>query len=441
MQQESSNWVVRDLKHLWHPCSQMKDYELFPPHIVQRAQGSFIEFDDGRRVIDAISSWWCKSLGHGHPRLKAALLAQVEKFEHVMLANISHPPIVQLSEQLAALIPSLNKVMYASDGSCAVEMAMKMSLHAHQILGHTHRDQFMALANGYHGETAGALAVSDVGLYRQPYEKMLKKTHFLQNVPYVTGESDPLWSDCASVWSSIETQLEPLAEQLTAIIVEPIVQGAGGMLIYSADFLRRLATWCCVHQVHLIADEIMTGFGRTGTMLACEQAGIEPHFLCLSKGMTSGWLPLSAVVTSDAIYNLFYTDYDQGSAFLHSHTYTGNALAAAVAVACIQCFTEENILQRVNQKAPLMKQLMEQTVEETGRLHRVRAIGAMVAADLIVENAQERKGYQVFQEAIQQGAWLRPLGNTLYWLPPLVIEEEALKRLQIITRDSIRAVF
>ncbi len=441
MDQKTSNWIQRDLKHLWHPCSQMKDYEQFPPQWVSAAKGSYLELSDGRQVIDAVSSWWCKSLGHGHPRLKAALIAQVEKFEHVILANTTNETIVKLSENIADLTSALNKVMYASDGSCAVEMAMKMSLHARQILGESQRNQFMALAGGYHGETSGAMAVSDLGLYREPYEAMLMKTHFLQNIPYVAGEADPLWSDCATIWPSVEKQLAPIAEKLTAIIVEPIVQAANGMVIYSADFLRRLRQWCQENNIHFIADEIMTGFGRTGKMLACEHANIEPDFLCLSKGMTSGWLPISAMVTSDEIYHLFYDDYEQGKSFLHSHTYTGNALAAAVANSCFDVFKDEAILKQVNDQSSLMRSLMEKTAEETGRLHSIRSIGAVVAADLIVENKKERKGYQVFQEAVKRGAWLRPLGNTLYWVPPLNIKCETLNDLQVITRDSIHSTF
>ena len=296
------------------------------------AYQSHLHLHDGRKIIDAISSWWCKSLGHQHPRLKRALLAQVEKFEHVILANTTNETIVHLTEKLAQLMPSLNKVMYASDGSCAVEMAMKMSLHARQIEGKHQRKLFIALENGYHGETAGALSVSDLGLYRAPYQDMLFDTKLILSLPYVTGAHDPLWSDCESHWEKIENQLKPFAESATAVILEPIMQGAAGMKIYSQDFLKRLRHWTHEHGIHLIADEIMTGIGRTGKMLACEHANIEPDFICLSKGLTSGWLPLSAMLTRSAIYDLFYDDYASGKSFLHSHTHSGNVLAASVAI-------------------------------------------------------------------------------------------------------------
>lgn len=441
MRKNKTNWAGRDLKHVWHPCSQMKDYEQLQPLIVKSAQGSYIELITGEKLIDATSSWWCKSLGHNHPKLRAALLKQAEKFEHVILANTTNEIIVRLSEQLALLTSNLNKVVYASDGACAIEMAMKMSLHARKILNQKDRHQFIALAGDYHGETCGALAVSDLGIYRKPYEDMLIKTHFLQNIPYVANQSDPLWSDCSKYWPKIETQLAEHAKHLTAIVVEPIIQGSNGMLIYSADFLHRLAQWAKMHDIHLIADEIMTGLGRTGTMLACEHATIKPDFLCLGKGLTGGWLPLSATITSDEIYNLFYDDYELGKSFLHSHTYAGNALAASIALTCLKCIEEENVLRHVNSNATLMLELMQKTATQTGRLERIRHIGAIIAADLILDNPQERKGFQIFQKAVKRGALLRPLGNTIYWMPPLNISRDTLETLQNITAESINAVF
>ena len=440
MEQKTTEWLKKDQEHVWHPCSQMKDHEQFPPMMVKSAQGSLIELTNGQQLIDATSSWWCKLLGHGHPRLKAALYQQAEQFEHVMLANTSNETIVRLSERLAGLMPGLNKVVYASDGACAVEMAMKMSLHARKIVGDQQRHQFMALSGDYHGETCGALAVSDVGLYRKPYEELLIPAHFLQHIPYVSGQEDPLWSDCSSIWPVIEKQLARCADQLTAILVEPIVQGANGMLIYSADFLKRLRQWAKQHDIHFIADEIMTGFGRTGKMLACEHADIEPDFLCLGKGLTGGWLPLSAVVTSDAIYDLFYDDYETGKSFLHSHTYSGNALAAAVSLAMLDVMAEEQILATVNDHAAVLRQLMEKTAEETGQLTRVRSLGAVVAADLVLENNTARPGYAVFQAAVKRGALLRPLGNTVYWTPPLNTSTALLEKLQSVTAASILSI-
>ncbi|MDQ8039492.1 MAG: adenosylmethionine--8-amino-7-oxononanoate transaminase [Rickettsiella sp.] len=432
--------IDRDLKHIWHPCSQMKDYRTFPPLIVNKAYGSFIELESGHRIIDAISSWWCKSLGHNHPRLKTALYAQLDRFEHVIFANSTHEVIVQLSEKLARLCSGLDKVFYASEGSCAVEIALKMALHAQKIKGFSARNQFTALQNGYHGETFMALGLSDLGLYRRPYESQLIQPKFIHNLPYVSSRNDLLWQDCSSVWPAIEKQLEKQAPKLAAIIIEPIVQGAGGMLIYSQDFLRRLRIWTQNQGIYLIADEIMTGLGRTGLALACEHAQIQPNFICLSKGLTSGWLPMSAVLTHHEIYDLFYADYFQEKNFLHSHTFSGNALAAAIALECLSILEEETIYNKVQEKEPILKKLMEEVANATEKLTNIRALGAIVAADLILteKEKKQRVGYQIFQEAVKMGAWLRPLGNTLYWLPPLNIEIETLETLKNITIRSIK---
>lgn len=432
--------IERNLRHIWHPCSQMKDYIDFPPLAVHKAYGPYLELIDGRKIIDAFSSWWCKTLGHGHPELKNALTKQLDYFEHVILANTTNLVIVELSERLAALTANLNKVFYASDGSCAVEIAMKMSLHSRKITGENKRQYFMALSNSYHGETGLALSVSDLGLYGDPYRSVLPKNFFLQNIPYVKNKNDPLWNDCSAAWPNIEKQLEEHADKLTAVIVEPIVQGAGGMLIYSQDFLRRLRNWTHKNNIHLIADEIMSGLGRTGFPLACQHAEITPDFICLGKNLTGGFIPMSAVLTHDKIYELFYDDYEMGKSFLHSHTFSGNALAASVANTTLTILQRDNIYQQVQERENLYKQLMDEIADNTGKLINVRNIGAIVAADLITNNSKQRLGYKVYQQAVKLGALLRPLGNTIYWLPPLNIETEVLYQLQDITQKAIIAV-
>lgn len=424
-------------QHNWHPCSQMKDYEILKPLIIKQAQGSYIELIDGKKIIDAISSWWCKSLGHNHPRLKQAIFTQIEQFEHVIFANTTHETIVKLSMQLAALTHSLDKVFYAGDGSSAVETALKMSLHSRIIQGDHQRTGFIALANGYHGETTGALSVSDVGLYRDPYQSMLFPTDFISSIPYVTGSNDPRWHDCSEEWIAVEKQLVPIAHKTTALILEPIVQGAAGMLIYSQDFLRRLRNFTKEHNIHLIADEIMTGLGRTGKMLAIEHAGIEPDFLCLSKGLTSGWMPFSAVLTRDDIYQLFYDDYSSGKSFLHSHTYCGNALGASVANETLTILKEQQLDKRANELGMLMRSAMQHIADTTGKIHHIRQIGAIVAADLINQDNIPRLGFAIYQRAIELGALLRPIGNTIYWLPPLTTEYETIQQLQEITAHAV----
>lgn len=430
----------RDLRHIWHPCSQMKDYENFAPLEITSAKGAFLYLNDGRKIIDAISSWWCKSLGHQHPKLKQALHVQLEKFEHVIFANTTNEVIVQLSEKLCALQPSLTKVFYASEGSSAVEIAMKMSLHSRVLRGESHRHQFVALENGYHGETLGALSVSDVGIYRSAYQSVLMDVPLIHSVPYVSGSEDERWDDCEEEWLAIQKQLDPLAEKITAIILEPILQGAAGMKIYSQDFLRRLRVWTAERGIHLIADEIMTGIGRTGKMLACEHADIEPDFICLSKGLTSGCLPFSAVLTKQEIYDVFYDDYAKGKSFLHSHTHSGNALGASVALATLKVMEEENICARANAIGQIMKKSMQEIADQTNKLTQVRSIGAMVAADLIGD-ASERLGFAVYRKAVHLGALLRPIGNTLYWLPPLNVNDDVLMELKKITTQAINETF
>ena len=437
-----SSLVQRDLQHIWHPCSQMKDYENFAPLELDFARGSWITLKSGQRIFDAISSWWCKSLGHGHPHIAEAVQRQIAKFEHVIFANTTHEVIVQLSERLCALVPGLDKVFYAGDGSTAVEIALKMSLHAQQLRGQSQRKVFMGLQNGYHGESALCLAVSDLGLYSQPYQSLCTQGEVLQGLPYVSNVADPLWSDCSAEWPQLLAQLEAQAHHLCAIIIEPLAQGAGGMLLYSADFLRRLRQWTQSKGIDLIADEIMTGMGRLGSNFACELAGIVPDYCCCSKGLTSGWMPMSAVLCSNATYQLFYDDYHTGKAFLHSNTYSGNALGAAAALATLEVMEREHIVANSPALQTKMMAQMQAVGRKTGRLSNIRGLGGIVAADLLLEpeRRQQRVGYAIFQEAVKLGALLRPLGNTLYWFPPLNSELTDIDILADITESAIRKV-
>lgn len=420
--------IEKSLKHIWYPAAKMEDYQIFKPQHIKRAYGSYIEMADGRQVIDAISSWWCKSLGHCHPRLQQALIEQIAKFEHVMQPHMAHETIANLSERLANLTKSLVKAFYASDGSTAIEIALKMSLHAQKNLGHLKKTKFMALSNGYHGETIATLSVSDLGKYNKPYKDLLFKSFFIPNLPYVSSINEPLWNECN--WQNTEDFLELHANELAAIIIEPIVQGAGGMKIYSQDFLKKLRAWTLKKGVYLIADEIMTGLGRTGKMLACQHSDIEPDFLCLSKGLTSGMLPLSVCMTTQEIYNLFY----QKDPFLHSNTHYGNSLAASVALEVLNIFEEEDIIAKSNQLNMLQK--MQKIADETGLITNIRSIGAIVASDLVGVDS-----FKLYQRSLENGAILRPIGNCLYWLPPLNIEIDTLEALAEITKQSLLEVY
>lgn len=415
---------------LWHPCTQMKDHEQVPPLHVKSAQGSILELENGQHVIDALSSWWCKSLGHGHPVLRDALKQQADQLEHCMLGSGTHNAIEQLSLKLTQLMPNLTKVTYASDGACAIEIAMKMSLHARNILGQSRKTKFAALQGAYHGETCGALSVSDMGIFRDPYEVLLTPAYFIRGLPYVHTRQDPLWKDAALQWQHIQQQLDPLTDTLTAIVIEPILQATNYMQLYSADTLKRLRAWCDAHDVHLIADEIMTGLGRTGKMLACEHAAIQPDFICLSKSLTAGWLPMSAVLTTDAIYDLFYGDYRKGNTFMHSHTFAGNPLAARVALANFEVMEQEQLVTRAASMEAFLLERMQHIAVKTGQLNNVRGIGTVVAADLINPQNIPRYGFEIYKRALEHGVLMRPLGNTVYWVLPLNVTRDIVEAIQ-----------
>lgn len=423
----------RSLKHFWNPCAQMKDFEKVSLLEIASAQGCYLETTSGKKILDGISSWWCKSLGHGHPQLRKALSEQMNLVEHVMMGSTTNETIVRLSEKLTELLPSLTKVCYASDGSSAVEAALKMSLHAHQICGEGRRKKFMALANAYHGETLGALSVSDVGIYKEAHQEHLFPITVIRTIPYLLSREDPLWSNCESHWQCVEKELSKEADQLTAIIVEPVVQGGGGMKIYSADFLRRLRIWTKEHKVHLIADEIMTGLGRTGKMLACEYAAVEPDFLCLSKGLTAGFLPMSALLTTQEIYDCFYDDHEKRKSFLHSHTFSGHVLAAAVACEVLEIIQSESLVQRAVWLEKMMLQRLQEVAEEFSFLENVRSLGAIAAAEVVLP-LKERLSLLFLREAEASGIFLRPMDKTLYWFPPLIAGLEELDLLQKGTR-------
>jgi adenosylmethionine---8-amino-7-oxononanoate aminotransferase len=431
--------ISKDLKHIWHPCSQMKDFETCPPLVIERAQGSYLYTDKGP-LIDAISSWWCKSLGHGHPAVLEAIRNQADRFEHVIGANTTNTALAELGEQLAE-ITGKQHAFFASDGATAVEIAMKLAIHARQIQGHQNKNQFIALKNGYHGETLGTMSVSDLGIYKKPYESFGVTCHFIANIPYLSGVKDPLWDNCDAYWPAVEHYLDELKETTCAIILEPIIQGAGGMLCYSADFLKRIALWAKVNDVYLIADEIMTGIGRTGEWLACDHAGIRADMVCLSKGLTSGALPLSCVMIDNSIFELFYDDYRKGNSFLHSNTYSCNPLAVSAALATIKTMQNEHIITQAKYLGEEMTTAMSNIAATCNKLTNVRGIGAVVAADLVSAQEPHRIGNEIYQHALKHGALIRPIGNTLYWLPPLNTGKEIIGKLAEITLNSIEDAY
>jgi len=468
---DPSSLVARDLAVLWHPCSQMRDYRDFPPLDVVAACGSWITLADGSRLLDAIASWWCKSLGHGHPRLIAALTAQAARFEHVILANTTHVGVVGLCERVIAagngfgsdswgpMAPPgrrpgwFGKVFLADNGSTGVEVALKLALHVQALHGRTRRTRFAALADGYHGETAGALSVSDCGLYKDAYRPLLVDCTMLGPLPRRHGPEDADWQDASAEWPAIERQLAAVADTLAAIIYEPVLQGAGGMRLYSPDLLCRLRAWADAHDVLLIADEIAAGWGRCGAMLASHLAwprsggdqGCLPDLAVIAKGLTAGVLPMSAVLTTDAIAAACDGEWHERRAFLHSNTHAGNALAVAVANAALDVYADEDVLGQVARRGPALRGALAGLAEQRPYLHQARGVGLIAAVDLRRADGgpldpQQRTGWRCYREAVRRGALLRPLGDTLYLCPPLTASDAELAAMVAILADSVAAV-
>jgi len=436
----------RDLAVLWHPCTQMKDHERLPPIPIKSGHGVWLEDFDGKRYLDAISSWWVNLFGHAHPYINAALRGQLEKLEHVLLAGFTHEPAVRLAERLTALAPpGLSRCFYADNGSSAVEVALKMSFHYWRNTGQTGKTRFVTLENSYHGETLGALAVGDVALYKQTYAPLLMETITAPSPDCHTREPGESWADCSTRrFADMERLLAERAGEICAVIVEPLVQCAGGMRMYDPVYLTLLREACDRHGVHLIADEIAVGFGRTGTMFACEQAGITPDFLCLSKGLTGGYLPLSAVLTRELIYQAFYADYADAKAFLHSHSYTGNALACTAALATLDLLLEGDA---IKQNLALSSAMTNAAAPFSDHKHvaEVRQKGMIVAIELAKcklsrepYDWRERRGLAIYRHGLERGVLLRPLGNVVYFMPPYVITPEEIRFMAEVAWEGIQ---
>jgi adenosylmethionine-8-amino-7-oxononanoate aminotransferase len=422
----------------------MRDHEDFPPIAIRRGEGVWLEDYDGKRYIDAISSWWVNLFGHANPRINAAITRQLGELEHVILAGFTHEPVVRLSERLIALAPKgLGHCFYASDGSSAVEIALKMSFHSWRNQGQN-RMRFITLANSYHGETLGTLSVGDVALYKETYEPLLLKSITVPSPDTYLAESGESPADCARrAAKALDALLAQHAHETCAVIVEPLVQCAGSMRMYDPLYLQLARAACDKHNVHLIADEIAVGLGRTGTMFACEQAGIASDFLLLGKGLTGGYLPLSVCLTTDTVYQSFYADYAAQKAFLHSHSYTGNALACAAASATLDIFETDQVLMRNQSLAAHMAHATE-SLRDHPHVAEVRQRGMILAIEMVKEKKtrtpypwQERRGLRVYHHALAHGALLRPLGNVIYFMPPYVISEEQIERLAVIARNGI----
>jgi adenosylmethionine-8-amino-7-oxononanoate aminotransferase len=423
----------------------MKVQEQLPLLPIARAQGVWLYDFEGRRYLDAISSWWVNLFGHANPRINAALTAQLGRPEHVLLAGFTHEPAIALAERLTAIAPAgLTRCFYADNGSSAIEVALKMSFHFWRNAGRARKRRFLTLSGSYHGETLGALAVGHVELYREIYRPLLMEVITAPSPDcYLRAEGESWEAHSRRSFQALEALLVQHAEELCAVIVEPLVQCAAGMRMHHPVYLELLRAACDRHGVHLIADEIAVGFGRTGTMFACEQAGVAPDFLCLSKGLTGGYLPLSAVLTGEAVFDAFYDEYASERAFLHSHSYTGNPLACTAALATLDIFAEDGVIERNRALAAHLGQRARE-LAELPHVAEVRQTGMIVAAEMApggkrtaAYDWRERRGLAVYRHGLEHEALLRPIGNVVYFMPPYVIEPAQIDTLVATARAGI----
>lgn len=421
----------RDLDVLWHPCTQMKDHETLPLIPIKRAYGVYLEDFDGNAYIDAVSSWWVNIFGHTNSYINEKIKEQLDTLEHVILAGFTHEQVITLSERLVRLAPDgLKKCFYADNGSSAVEVALKMSYHAHKNDGKK-KKVFVSLTNSYHGETIGALSVGDVELYKDTYAPLLIET-IQTPVP-----KDATVESAKEAAEKFEELCNKRADEISAIILEPLVQGAGYMHMYHSDFLVYIRDICDRYDVHLIADEVMVGFGRTGELFACQNANITPDFMVLSKGLTGGYLPLSVVLTTNDVYSKFYCDYNEYKAFLHSHSYTGNALACAAANATLDIFERDNVIEENRKTAKYMSEKL-QKFKELKNVESIRQTGMICAVELKGYSSEQRIGLKVYQYGLDNGVLLRPLGHVVYFMPPYTITYEEIDKMMDTAYDAIK---
>ena len=436
-----------DLQYIWHPCSQMKDYETLPPIVIDHGKGVYLYDKNGKRYLDVVSSWWCNLLGHCNEKISARMKQQLDKLEHVIFANFTHEPAIQLCERLVQILPKgLCKFNFSDNGSAAIECALKMAFQYQYQTGHPEKKRFMALSEGYHGETIGALSVGGLDLYAEIYKPMLMDIVRVEapdcyRCPY--GECrDTCQCEC---FQQAEEALSKYGQEIAAFIMEPLVQGSAGMRIYPPLYLKKLREACDRYGVLLIADEIATGFGRTGKLFACDHAGITPDILCMSKGLTGGYLPMAITVTTQEIYDAFYDDYNKGKAFMHSHTYSGNPLACSAALAVQDILEEEQILEHAAQRANYLHEQLMNALGDHPNVGEIRHIGLINGIELVADRktktpfpSEDRVGYQIYKRALQEGVIFRPLGDVIYFNPPLIIKEEEIDEALAVCKKVIK---
>ena len=433
MSKKNTEMMQRDLEVIWHPCTQMKDHETLPLVPVKSGKGVYLYDFEGNEYIDAVSSWWVNLFGHANEHINKRIKTQLDTLEHVLLAGFTHEPAIDLAHKLVDITPEeLRKVFYVDNGSSAVEAALKMSYHYHLNQG-KRKALFLSLSNSYHGETIGALSVGDVSLYKETYAPLLIAN---MQVPVPKDQTIEAANEALVM---LEETLKEKSQEIAAFILEPLIQGAGGMHMYHPAYLEGARMLTKKYDVHLIADEIMTGFGRTGKMFACDHASISPDFMTLSKGLTGGYLPLSVVMTSNDVYNAFYCDYNEHKAFLHSHSYTGNPLACAAALATMEIFEQNDIL---GDNAKKSQYILEALVKflDLPNVKEIRQQGMVTAIELQGYDASERIGLKIYEYALTQGVLLRPLGHVIYFMPPYIISYEEIDKMISVAYEGIRQI-
>ncbi|MDQ0204654.1 adenosylmethionine--8-amino-7-oxononanoate transaminase [Pectinatus haikarae] len=441
--------VEDDLKYIWHPCSQMKDYEELPPIVIDHGKGSYLYDINGNEYIDIISSWWCNLLGHCNQDINDAVKKQLDKLEHVIFANLSHAAAIELCRELIKIVPKgLTKFNFSDNGSASVECALKMAFQYHAQTGQSRRTGFMCLSEGYHGETIGALSVGSMDLYAKIYKPMLMETIHVEAPDCYRCPYDKKREICGcECFEKAEAAFARYGQETAAMIIEPLLQGSAGMRIYPPLYLRKLRKLCDETGVLLIVDEIATGFGRTGKMFACDYAGITPDIMCISKGLTGGYMPMAMTITTERIYAAFYADYSEGRAFMHSHTYSGNPLGCSAALAVQKILREGRVLEHAQTTGKYLHAKLKEALGEHRNVGEIRHIGLINAIELVRDkdskepfDAGLRTGYQIYKEALEKGLLLRPLGDVLYFNPALNIDEKTLDKAVEKCEAAIRMI-
>ena len=434
-----SNLQKKDLEHIFHPCSQMKDYEQLPPMVIVKGDGLYVQDEFGNRYMDCVSSWWVNLFGHCNPRINAAIKEQIDKLEHIIFANFSHEAAIELGERLTKVAPKgLNKLIFTDNGSSSTEVAIKLSFQYHAQTGNPQKKKFVSIEGAYHGETIGALGVGNMDRFTDIYKPLLREGVKVKGPDCFKCSFGKKRESCdAECFIYMKDYLESNGDSISGVIIESMVQGVAGMKIYSPIYLKKLRLLTKKLNIHLIVDEIAMGFGRTGKMFAIEHAGVSPDIMCIGKGLTAGYFPMSIVLITDELYGAFYADYSEGKSFLHSHSYSGNPIGCRIAVETLKIFQDENILEVIQDKGNYLKNAAKEKLKDIPYFGEYRQIGLIGAIEL-VDIPGERAGYEIYKIALKKGAILRPLGNIIYFMPPYIIKKEEIDKMLDIFVESFK---